>query len=941
VKALPRKVTLAIMAIALATVLLGPCWKTEVVLPVQAQSYVQDGFESGTFDSWSGLTLTSSDNATVTRVNPYQGSFSAYFRANASPSGTRKSCAYLKLNGTTSVYVRGYFYIAEGLPLGENGDRFGLIALGVGSTILASFRIFRTGGMDKFNIIGYNGTGNYPSKNTDAVYPQEDQWYCIEFFAKIHNTTGEYRAWINGVERLSITGVNSAVLGSITTVWWGLAFSIDVQNPVGVYGDCAAIAETYVGTLKSTFGVVGSPSSDYAIRNFYWLFGNQSISYSSLAPSEITQFADADRFDGLVLWTKNAAYNATAIKQFAQTHIVIADMWDFCKGLYPILATSIRIVSTATVTYNMYWGNFRSGDRAEMRNETGNVDKLTTVLSSGLSTLSGIRTIAQFNSSHIAFFHMNGTRPNSGFYVMDLDATTSETEFAGIWHIFPVVKMVRDFPSGKLARWMADGQQWYDLTWVYDHIDTLVSQSNGIATKLIIGKSVEGRDIPAIVIGTGTSARAHFAIIDGAIHGDEKTGTFASLRLAELLLSYYQSSTLWRSRLTELTVIVIPVLNPDGFVRNTRDNAHGVDLNSQFPPDGVPTEPEAFALINLMGRYTPTVYINYHEGYYWYPLDLLYGNYESGAGKAATITAMQQANETFSDMKHWGRFTEQNSDVWIGGVEAIYGGGKLGMAIAYASYQYHASCMLMETFMWTHSSGARKNLWALDYYPAVSLSFLASHTQGDTTAKIANFDVLFANNPNAKIILPSYGLPTDWTASTFVSTTLTNVTEGYDTDPAFVDQSTGNAIGSSGTGIISFAGPIPNTLTKYAETANTPALDRAPTQFYSEEETFYFLFANGTKIPGASLNHSVINNDQDMFLIETYKDSSGRYIMLCYGFGWKGTYAAGKYFGTVIYPNISSSTESWIIVKWNDTNNDGFVGTPEDGDTYTVVGKGN
>lgn len=85
----------------------------------------------------------------------------------------------------------------------------------------------------------------------------------------------------------------------------------------------------------------------------------------------------------------------------------------------------------------------------------------------------------------------------------------------------------------------------------------------------------------------------------------------------------------------------------------------------------------------------------------------------------------------------------------------------------------------------------------------------------------------------------------------------------------------------------------------------------------------------------------VASTNQDMFVIETFRDGDGRYIMLCYGFGWEGTYAAGKYFDAVIYPNLASQSESWIIVKWFDTNGNGFVNGPNDGDTYTVIAQGN
>ena len=77
-----------------------------------------------------------------------------------------------------------------------------------------------------------------------------------------------------------------------------------------------------------------------------------------------------------------------------------------------------------------------------------------------------------------------------------------------------------------------------------------------------------------------------------------------------------------------------------------------------------------------------------------------------------------------------------------------------------------------------------------------------------------------------------------------------------------------------------------------------------------------------------------------MFVIESYRDGDGRYILLCYGFGWKGTYAAGKYFDTKIYPNIAFHDYTWAIVQWEDTNGNGFVNTETDGDTYTLIATG-
>jgi hypothetical protein len=78
-----------------------------------------------------------------------------------------------------------------------------------------------------------------------------------------------------------------------------------------------------------------------------------------------------------------------------------------------------------------------------------------------------------------------------------------------------------------------------------------------------------------------------------------------------------------------------------------------------------------------------------------------------------------------------------------------------------------------------------------------------------------------------------------------------------------------------------------------------------------------------------------------MFMIERYIDGEGRLVTLCYGFGWQGTYAAGKFFEEELFPNLATYTNSWIIVKWEDSNGNGFVDLPWEGDNYTVVAEGN
>ena len=220
----------------------------------------------------------------------------------------------------------------------------------------------------------------------------------------------------------------------------------------------------------------------------------------------------------------------------------------------------------------------------------------------------------------------------------------------------------------------------------------------------------------------------------------------------------------------------------------------------------------------------------------------------------------------------------------------------------------------------------------------------------DRHPPISSFNELFAHNVDVRFVYPSdssikplgcvAAMVSDWTASAFLYVLVDAVKEGLDTDGLFVNQTTGRTQGSNGTGIISFGGPIVNPILRYAENASTSSEERAPVKFSSSNGIFSFQYANGTNIQGAQLNMSYINNDKDMFVIEVFRDRDGKYLLLCYGFGWKGTYAAGKYFYTVVYPSIQTHSESWIIVKWEDTNGDGFVNAPADGDSYTVIATG-
>jgi protein MpaA len=138
---------------------------------------------------------------------------------------------------------------------------------------------------------------------------------------------------------------------------------------------------------------------------------------------------------------------------------------------------------------------------------------------------------------------------------------------------------------------------------------------------LVIGHSVRGRAIVAYERG---DASAPVTLVVGVIHGTEPAGLSVVSRLMHAPLQ--AGVHLW----------LVPTANPDGLAASTRQNAHGVDLNRNWPtawvPNGRPwdgyysgprpmSEPENRAMRAFILRVKPSLTIWYHQ-----PLAVVYGS---------------------------------------------------------------------------------------------------------------------------------------------------------------------------------------------------------------------------------------------------------------------------------------------------------------------------
>ena len=118
---------------------------------------------------------------------------------------------------------------------------------------------------------------------------------------------------------------------------------------------------------------------------------------------------------------------------------------------------------------------------------------------------------------------------------------------------------------------------------------------------LPIGHSVDGRGLRAVVLGGPAAARP--LLVVGCIHGTEPAG-----------LSIVRALVRAGAR-PGTRIVVVRALNPDGCYRlGTRGNAHGVDLNRNFPTGPRPlTEPESRWFVRLVRAVRPAVTVVFHQ----------------------------------------------------------------------------------------------------------------------------------------------------------------------------------------------------------------------------------------------------------------------------------------------------------------------------------------
>jgi hypothetical protein len=133
-------------------------------------------------------------------------------------------------------------------------------------------------------------------------------------------------------------------------------------------------------------------------------------------------------------------------------------------------------------------------------------------------------------------------------------------------------------------------------------LQALAAKHRGRVRLEEIGRSAEGRAIHLLAVGSGERR----VLLWSQMHGDEPSATPALLDLADHFLSAPDGEGV----LDQLTLLMVPMLNPDGTERRARRNAQGIDVNRDALNLATP---EGRILRAVRDRYQPILGFNLHD----------------------------------------------------------------------------------------------------------------------------------------------------------------------------------------------------------------------------------------------------------------------------------------------------------------------------------------
>lgn len=207
--------------------------------------------------------------------------------------------------------------------------------------------------------------------------------------------------------------------------------------------------------------------------------------------------------------------------------------------------------------------------------------------------------------------------------------------------LFPLVVLVLLAPGAladhvpsrvKSAEELALFHNWATLT---RELQRMAAENPDVMTVESLGKSVLGLDLWAVRLRAESDlpfeARER-VYVDGGIHANEQLGMELAFLYVKFLVEGYGRDANATWILENRDTLVVPMVNPDGNLRDARQNTRLVDMNRNFPYGwggpgasplpGTPTyrgpapgsEPEVQAVMRAIQAFDPDYSQSYHTG---------------------------------------------------------------------------------------------------------------------------------------------------------------------------------------------------------------------------------------------------------------------------------------------------------------------------------------
>jgi beta-lactamase class A len=181
------------------------------------------------------------------------------------------------------------------------------------------------------------------------------------------------------------------------------------------------------------------------------------------------------------------------------------------------------------------------------------------------------------------------------------EALTASDYFDRVWSTDSRTRRLAELQTAHRVEAIIDRHFTHDTYWAA--LEPLLG--TGGFSREEVGRSAQDRPIHLLRYGSGPKT----VLLWSQMHGDESTATMTLADLVRFVAENENDDRVLRWR-EQLTLMLIPMLNPDGAERFVRHNAHGIDINRDAR---ALVTPEAKTLKAVRDRYEPAFGFNLHD----------------------------------------------------------------------------------------------------------------------------------------------------------------------------------------------------------------------------------------------------------------------------------------------------------------------------------------